>query len=87
MRHTDFLIKAKILVRYDKVFDFVFSPAAYLKQSWSSQMEETDASEDRTGGQRCGLPTKRTLPSPAGEVRGLIVGTTCPIHLVTRVTL
>lgn len=87
MRQTAFLIKVKILIKYDEVCDFVFCPAVVLKQSHSSKMEESDASEDRTGGQRCGLLTQRTLPSPAGEVRGVIVGVTCPIHLVTRVTL
>lgn len=58
--------------------------AAETKQSCSSHMEETDAPEDRTGGQRCGLSAPRTLPGTAGKVRGVIVESlSFPIHLIS----
>lgn len=62
----------------------VLFAAAVPEQSWSSHMEETDAAEDRTGGQRCGLSARKILPGTAGKVRSLIVESlSFPIHLVS----
>lgn len=40
------------------------------EQSAPAQMEETDATEEGSGGQRCRLSPERTLPGRAAEVRG-----------------
>lgn len=58
--------------------DFVLCAAAVCKQSCSCQMEESDAAEDGTGGQRRDLSTQRTLPGSAGEVRGVTVVSPVP---------
>lgn len=52
--------------------DVVLCAADISRQSQSSQMEETDFAEDRTGGQRRDMSTSRSSGT-AGEVRGVTV--------------